>query len=61
MMTKLERHIVDLVLKTLNEHKGNQSKAAIALGVARGTLRKYLRLGGYLPEPVSKELADETV
>ena len=37
------------LLKTIMQYtKGNQSKAAVCLGLSRGTLRKKLKLHGFL-------------
>ena len=45
VLAEIERPFFEVVLK---HTKGNQSKAAIILGLSRGTLRKKLKLHGFL-------------
>lgn len=41
--------VANLILNTLNRHRGNEVKTARELNISRGSLRKYLKqiLGGY--------------
>ncbi len=45
VLAEIERPFLEVVLK---HTKGNQSKAAILLGLSRGTLRKKLKQLGFL-------------
>lgn len=45
VLAEIERPFFEAVLK---HTKGNQSKAAIILGLSRGTLRKKLKMHGFL-------------
>lgn len=45
VLAEIERPFFEVVLK---HTKGNQSKAAIILGLSRGTLRKKLKMHGFL-------------
>ncbi len=45
VISEVEKPLLDMVLKLTN---GNQSKAAIILGISRGTLRKKMALYGIL-------------
>lgn len=45
VLAEVEKPLLDMVLKLTN---GNQSKAAIILGISRGTLRKKMAIYGFL-------------
>lgn len=45
VISEVEKPLLEMVLKLTN---GNQSKAAIILGISRGTLRKKMALYGIL-------------
>jgi DNA-binding protein Fis len=45
VISEVEKPLLDMVLKLTN---GNQSKAAIVLGISRGTLRKKMAIYGIL-------------
>jgi Fis family transcriptional regulator len=45
VLAEIEKPLFEAVLK---QTKGNQSKAAIILGLSRGTLRKKLKSHGFL-------------
>ena len=45
LLAEIERPLFEVVLK---HTKGNQSKAALILGLSRGTLRKKLKQLGFL-------------
>ena len=45
VLAEVEKPLLNMVLKLTN---GNQSKAAIILGISRGTLRKKMAIYGFL-------------
>jgi len=45
VLSEVEAPLLDIVMKYT---KGNQSKAAILLGLSRGTLRKKLKIYGFI-------------
>ena len=45
VLAEVETPLLDIVMKYT---KGNQSKAAILLGLSRGTLRKKLKIYGFI-------------